>query len=141
MFQAANIFETNGTGAVSTISNGASFTDYNDENPISAGAQGNSWQGVFSGGTQDVFGPGAFGTIGGINAEAALDLYRIQGVNNQQGQAGFGQPVGQGTYEGTIVIDNTGAVAFQVIPEPTSFALLTAGAAALGLARRRTRLA
>jgi hypothetical protein len=137
MVAAATIFENNGSGAISTISNGLSFVDYDDQNPISGAIQGASWNGVFAADTKAVFGPGTFGTLGGIPAEVALDLYRIQGVNDQPGQAGFGQPVGLGTYEGTIVVNNSGQVSLLVVPEPSALGLLAVGSTVLGLVRRR----
>jgi hypothetical protein len=70
-------FESLGTSGVATISSSALLVDYNDQNPISGGIQGNAYNGVFSGGVQTTFGPGAFGNFGGVNVEAALDLYRI----------------------------------------------------------------
>jgi hypothetical protein len=137
MFAAANIFEQAGTGAISTISATRSLVDYDNENPISGGVQGASWGGVFAGGTQAVFGPGVFGNLGGTAAEAALDLYRIQGVNDQAGQFGFGQPTGQSTYEGTIMIDNAGQVSLLVVPEPSVVGLLAVASGILGMTRRR----
>jgi hypothetical protein len=134
---AAIVFETNGTGAVSTISSSVSLIDWNDQNPINGGVQGAAFQNVFAGGVQSPFGSGLFGTIGGRNAEAALDLYRIQGFNNIPGQYGFGQPTGVGTYEGTVVIDSTGAVSVLNVPEPTTATFLGLGAGLMGLIRRR----
>lgn len=139
MFGAANIFETQGSGAVSTLGTGLSFVDYDDQNPISAGVQGAAWGGVFAGGVQAVFGAGTFGTLGGVNAEAALDLYRIQGVNNEPGQHGFGQPTGIGTFEGTVAIDSTGQVSL-VVPEPSAVGLCGIGILLAGFVGRRRPL-
>lgn len=140
IFAAHNIFETAGTGAVATISKGFNLVDYDDQNPIAAGVQGTAYD-VFPGGAQVVLTAGLFGNVGGINAEAALDLYRIQRFNDVPGQFGFGQPTDAGTFEGTVVIDNGGQVSLLVtpVPEPTTFGLLSVGTAIVGLARRRRR--
>lgn len=137
MFAAANIFETAGTGSVSTISKTLSLVDYDDQNPISAGIQGNAYDGIFSGGVQAPFGAGIFGSFGGVNAEAALDLYRIQLFNNIPGQYGFGGAVNEGEYNGTIVINNAGAVSLVNVPEPSTAGFLAMGAALVGMVRRR----
>jgi len=137
IYAAENIFETTGTSAISTISATANLVDWNDQNPISAGVQGAAFDGVFAGGVQSVFGPGTFGLIGGVNAEAALDLYRIQGFNNVPGQYGFGQPTGVGTYEGTVVVNAAGQVSVLNVPEPTTATLLVLSAGMAGFIRRR----
>ncbi len=136
---AHDLFETAGTSGVATIAKNFNLVDYDDQNPIAAGVQGTAYNGVFSGGVQAVFGAGLFGSMGGVNAEAALDLYRIQRFNNIPGQFGEGLPTDVGTFEGTIVIDNSGQVGLVVapVPEPTTFGLLSAGVALAGLCRRR----
>lgn len=138
IFAAHSFFEAAGTGPVSSISKGSNLTDYDDQNPITAGVQGTAYD-VFAGGVQVVLSAGLFGNIGGVNAEAALDLYRIQRFNNIPGQFGLGDPTDIGTYEGTIVIDNTGQVGLVVgaIPEPTTLGLLSAGVTLMGFSRRR----
>jgi hypothetical protein len=135
LFAAGTVFETQGTGAISSIPKSGGFTgsfvDYDDQNPINAGIQGAAYNGVFSGGVQSAFGPGQFGNFGGIAAEAALDLYRI------------GSTTGSSTYEGTLVLDNLGNVSFIVapIPEPSSTLLLALTAGAIGFVRRRHAVA
>ncbi len=138
IFAAHSIFEAAGTGTVSSISKGFNLTDYDDQNPIAAGVQGTAYD-VFAGGTQVVLTAGLFGNVGGINAEAALDLYRIQRFNDIPGQFGLGQPTDVGTFEGTVVINSAGQVSLVSVPEPTTFGLLSVGAAIVGLARRRRR--
>jgi hypothetical protein len=125
LFVTGDSFETRGTSGVSTISSSASLTDYNDQNPISGGVQGNAYNGVFSGGVQDVFGAGAFGTLAGVNAEAALDLYRIESTT------------GLSEFQGTVVLDNLGNVSFITVPEPSTYALLGLGALGVAFAARR----
>lgn len=68
---------------------------------------------VFSGGVQQQGTASGLGTFGPVtNVEFALDLYRIQARNSVPGQVGSGQPIRQGTLEGTIVIDQNGKVSF-----------------------------
>jgi len=124
-------FESLGTSGVATISSTASLVDYNDQNPISGGIQGNAYNGVFSGGVQTTFGPGAFGNFGGVNVEAALDLYRI------------GSTTGNSTYEGTVVLDSLGNVSFivQPVPEPSVALMLGLTACVIGFTRRRPTVA
>lgn len=133
-----NDFENRGTGAISTLSNAGSFIDWVDQNPV-----GGTAFGVFPSGVQAQFGLGNFGTLGGVTAEAALDLYRIQWLNNVPGQYGFGAPTFQGGYEGSIVIASTGQISLinTNVPEPTSLTLLGLGAGFVGLIRRRRPVA
>src|SRR4030095_2156845 len=131
LFVTGSVFESQGTSGISSILKSGGFTgtfvDYDDKNPINGGIQGAAYNGVFSGGVQTAFGPGSFGLFGGINAEAALDLYRI------------GSTSGASTYEGTILLDNLGNVSFIVapIPEPSSTLLVALTAGAIGFVRRR----
>jgi hypothetical protein len=131
LFAAGTVFETQGTSGTASIPKSGGFTgtfvDYDDQNPINAGVQGAAYNGVFSGGVQTAFGPGTFGLFGGVNSEAALDLYRI------------GSTSGTSTYEGTILLDGLGNVSFVVapIPEPSSSLLLALTGAAIGFVRRR----
>jgi len=137
VYGAASIFETVGTSSVSTITSTAVFADWDDQNPIPSGVQGIGFD-TFGGGVQSVFAAGTFGTLGGVTAEAAVDVFRMQYVNNEVGQFGFGAPTGVGTFEGTVVIDGAGAISFVVIPEPSTYALLGLGAVlAFVVARRR----
>jgi hypothetical protein len=119
----------------------SSFVD--DQNPfLNATTPGASFT-IFAGSVQGSFGPGSFGTFGGVAAEGALDLYRILATTAPAGtvQIGDDTDLRTGTYEGTFVIDNTGSVSFVApIPEPTALGLVAAGAALGGiLVRRRQR--
>ncbi len=94
-----------------------------------------SFGGFTSGGVQGDFGAGSFGTLGGVTAEGALDLYRILAVN-PAGTVETGT-VRAGQYQGTFVIEQDGEVSYIApVPEPSTFALL-AGSAIFGLVRRR----
>jgi len=123
VYGAASIFETVGTGAVSTITSTSTNANWDKQNPIPAGVQGIGFD-TFSGGVQSVFGAGTFGSLAGITAEAAVDVFRMQYVNNEVGQFGFGAPTGVGTFEGTVLIDGSGSLSFAsvAVPEPSTYA-------------------
>lgn len=109
-----------------------------DQNPFLGQNQGTAY-GVFPGGVQFQFGTGAFGALPEIGSvEGVLDLQRMQARNDRPGQYGFGQPIREGSFLGTISIDQDGDVAFQTapVPEPSS-ALLLVGAMFAGAIRRR----
>lgn len=111
-----------------------------EENPFLGNNQGTAY-GVFPGGVQYQFGAGIFGTlpeIGGV--EGVLDLQRMQARNDRPGQYGFGEPIREGSFLGTISINQAGIVAFQTaIPEPSSVALLVGSALLLGSRFRRSQ--
>jgi len=99
------------------------------------GTPTSSFSVLASGGVQGDFGAGSFGTLGGVTAEGALDLYRILAVN-PAGTVETGT-VRAGQYQGTFVIEQDGEVSYIApVPEPSTFALL-AGSAIFGLIRRR----
>jgi len=137
-FGIATDFENRGGSGISTLTNAGSFIDYVDQNPISAGVQQTAL-GVFPAGIQFAFAPGSFGTLGGVDAEAALDLYRIQYRNDIPGQFGLGDPNFQGSYQGTILIDSLGNTSFIVVPEPSTYALLGLAAVLAGVIAWRQR--
>lgn len=134
-------YESSFTGSIAVIPKSGNFNDWDDQNPIAnGGLQGNAFD-TFSGGIHQAFGAGST-NIGGTNAEAALDLYRIQLFNNIPGQEGFGEATNVGRYEGTILIDSLGNVSLgnlAAIPEP-SLPLLVGGGL-LGVMARRRRAA
>jgi hypothetical protein len=133
MFSLQNVLETQ--YATGTASAGTGTSQVDDQNPFTApGVQGTAF-GIFPGGVQDQFGIGSFGNFAGVQAEAAVDLYRILARNNVSGQVGG--PVRTGTYEGTFVVDQAGNVSHVVVPEPSTAVLLGFGALALGMSRRR----
>lgn len=113
-----------------------------NQNPfLAAGVQGTAFN-VFSGGVQQVGTAGSFGDFGPVsNAEFALDLYRILAKTGISGQVEG--TLRQGSYEGTVVLDNSGNVSFVTspVPEPSSFALLALGGAAFAIARRKIKRA
>ncbi len=92
-----------------------------------------------AGGIQGRFGANSLGTFGAAGVvELALDLYRVQYRSNIAGQAGFGEPVRQGDFLGTLTINESGQVGFLAVPEPTTASLLGfAAAGLLGMRRRR----
>ena len=115
---------------------GTSFVD--NQNPFLGSNPGTAF-GLFTGGVEGTFNTGTLGTMGGVAAESALDLYRILATTNPAGTVitDPAAPLGDGTYEGTFVINNTGSVSFIApVPEPATVSLLGISAI-FGLARRR----
>ena len=136
--QMTNVLEANYSTALAVSSTTQSQLD--DQNPfIQAEVQGTAY-GVFPGGVQDQFEPGSLGNLGGVFAEAALDLYRIQARNNITGQEGFGEPARIGEYEGTLLIDQFGNLSFIVIPEPSIVTLFGIGAMLVASRGRRPKI-
>jgi hypothetical protein len=89
-----------------------------------------------SGGIEQAFAAGSWGTMGPAGAvEAALDLQRLQAVNNITGQYGFGETLRRGDYTGTFTINQAGSVSF--VPEPTAQTILGLTLVAALLRRRR----
>ena len=72
---------------------------------------------------------GNYGSFDSVNdVEFMWDLFRIQAKNNINGQYGQGDPIRQGEFLGTLVLDSAGDVSFITIPEPSTYALLLAAA-------------
>jgi hypothetical protein len=137
-----NSLENNATTALGILDLGQ--TPYDEQNPFVSGGPGVLIQGTaygaFSGGIQDQFESGSWGSLGGLTVEGALDLYRIQAVNNAPGQYGLGNAVRTGEFQGTVVIDQSGNVSFvTTVPEPSSSLLLGVAAAGLGFIMRRRK--
>ncbi|MDB6135673.1 MAG: sorting protein [Verrucomicrobiales bacterium] len=75
-------------------------------------AKANSFANL-TGGIEAAFAAGPWGSLGDAGSvEAALDVYRIQAVNNVSGQYGAGNPIRSGAYKGTFTISQTGQVSF-----------------------------
>ncbi len=75
-------------------------------------AKANSFTNL-NGGIEATFTAGTWGSLGDAGpVQAALDLYRIQAVNNVAGQYGFGSPIRSGVYKGSFTINQTGQVSF-----------------------------
>lgn len=122
---------------VGVVPTSTSFVD--NQNPFLGGnIQQLAYTG-FAGGVQDSFFVGSLGTFGlAGNIELALDLYRFQARNDIAGQYGFGDPVRQGEYLGTITINSLGAVGFTAaVPEPSTWALIGLGLITLIVFKRR----
>jgi len=83
------------------------------------------------------FAAGSYGNFGGsIGAvEGALDLQRL--LRSTTGASPTGT-IGTGSFEGTIVINSSGAISFNAVPEPSTIGLLGIGLVALAM-RRRSR--
>ncbi len=131
-----NRMETIGTTLTLVEPNTSSFVD--NQNPFLGDNPGAAFgtPGNIPGGVMGAFGNTSYGTIGGVAAEGALDLYRILGTTTASGIVDPGT-LRTGQYQGTFVIDQAGIVSYIApVPEPSTFALL-AGSAIFGLIRRR----
>jgi hypothetical protein len=104
----------NSTGGL--IQNSGGPSSYASFMPGGANSTGTTSFGTFNGGIEGNFGAGTAGT--------ALDLFELLPGS------------GLSSYAGTFTIDNTGTATF-VVPEPSSIAIVGAGAGLLGLLRRR----
>jgi len=109
-----------------------------NQNPFLGSNPGTAF-GIFPGGVEAAFGAGSFGTLGGVNAEAAVDLYRILASTSASGQVGG--PLREGTYEGSFVVDSSGNISYINVPEPSSAVLMGSAALLGGFIRRRKSLA
>ena len=132
-----NVFENSYEGAIAISTTDISGID--DQNTfLSPGVQGTAF-GIFGGGVMQEGQAGSLGTFGDdTNVEFALDLYRIVAKTGLSGQVEGA--LRQGSYEGTITINNTGGVSFQAVPEPSSVAFLGMAASAALLRRRRSNV-
>lgn len=120
------------TTLVETVGN----SQIEETNP--SNGQSTAWNSNYPGGTSDLGFAGTYGAFGGVeNIELAIDIYRMQARNNIAGQDGFGEAVGAGRFEGSVVLDTAGNLSFVTVPEPTTAALLGLAAGALGFMRRR----
>lgn len=111
---------------------GVAGSPVDNQNPFLGSNPGTAY-GIFPGGVVGNFGTGSFGTLGGVNAESALDLYRILASTSASGQVGG--TLREGSFEGTMVINQSGQVSFVAVPEPGTETLL-GSAFLVGLLRR-----
>jgi hypothetical protein len=106
-------------GLIQNTGGGNSYASYM---PGGANSNGSSAFGTFSGGIEGTFGAGTAGTV--------LDLYELIPGS------------GPSAYIGTFQINDIGTASFTaVVPEPSSLAIIGAGAGLLGLLRRRQQRA
>lgn len=130
-------------GATDRLIEGTGLSNVDNQNPFLGSNPGTAF-GLFTGGVEASFSTGTFGTMGGVAAESALDLYRILATTNPSGTViseGVTTP-GDGSYEGTFIIDNTGSVSYIApVPEPATVSLLGITAIFGLVRRRRTRTA
>lgn len=140
MGQVKGRIESAGTTAIFADPTSTSFID--NQNPFTVvNVQATAYSNIADG-VQGRFGAGSFGTLGSVTGvELALDLFRIQYLNDRPGQSGFGEPIRTGDYLGTITIDQAGAVSFVAVPEPSTYALLGLAAAFVGVGVYRRRKA
>lgn len=131
-----NRMETIATTSIFVEPNSTSNVDL--QNPFNIAGSTTTAFSSFPGGVMGSFNTGTFGTIGGVTAEGALDLYRILATTSPVGTVVEpGETALNGSYQGTFAIDQMGSVSYIVpVPEPATVGLL-ASAALVGLARRR----
>lgn len=112
IFQQNDVLETLYSTAVAESPVADSQID--DQNPfLAAGIQGAAMNNTLPGGIQQVGSATSFGTFGAAGGvEFALDLYRVLAREDVVGQVTGTGTVGQGTYEGTITVDNLGRISF-----------------------------
>lgn len=108
-------------------------------NPFTGANQAAAFGGAFTGGIQQPFAAGSFGTFSFGTVEGALDLYRFQAANDLPGQFGEGDPIRTGSFEATVTIDNTGSISAILTPVPEPSAAILGGLGMLGLLSRRRR--
>lgn len=133
-------FETQPTASQVAILNTVANT-WEDYNVTSGGFVQSTAFTAYTGGIQQRFGAGSYGTFATHGAvEGALDLYRAQGQNDVSGQFDEGGALRVPQFQGILTIDNAGNVDFitSAVPEPSS-ALLLGAASLIGLAIRRRR--
>ena len=124
------------TSGTDRLVEGTGTSNVDNQNPFNiAGNPGTAYS-IFPGGVMSSFSTGTYGTLGGVAAESALDLYRIVATNNPAGTVPG--TLNTGDFQGSFVIDNTGSVSFIAapVPEPATVSLLATGAV-FGLVRRR----
>ncbi len=128
------------TSVTTTLVEGTASSNIDGQNLFNIlGTPTTSFGTFTSGGVQGDFGAGSFGSLAGITAEGALDIYRILAVS----PGGTVEPgtVRAGQFQGTFVIEQDGDVSYIVtpVPEPATMVAGFALGAVATLTRRRRR--
>lgn len=139
-----NRLNTIPTSATDRLAEGTGSSQVDNQNPFNIAGNPNTAFGIFPGGVMSNFATGTLGTLGGVTAESALDLYRVVATNNPAGTVPGTQATGD--FEGSFVLDGSGNVSYIVapvaVPEPTTMgATLVLGCVAGAMRRRRRETA
>jgi PEP-CTERM motif len=133
-----NTFEAQLSGQATVLNTVAgTWEEYNVTNSGTF-VQSTAW-GAYTGGIQQRFTAGSYGTFSNGAVEGALDIYRAQFANDFTGQFDEGGALRAPQFQGFLTIDQAGNVDFTVtpVPEPSSIGLFAAGSVLVGLIRRR----
>lgn len=130
--------------ATDRLTESTTASNVDNQNPFNIAGNPTTAFGIFPGGVMSSFSAGTLGTLGGVAAESALDLYRVLASTSASGQVGG--TLRTGDFQGSFVVDNGGNVSFIVapvaVPEPTTMgATLVLGCVAGAMRRRRRETA
>lgn len=144
IFTQNNRLNTIPTSATDRLAEGTGSSQVDNQNPFNIAGNPSTAFSIFPGGVMSSFATGTLGTLGGVTAESALDLYRVVATNNPAGTVA-GTPA-TGDFEGSFVLDGGGNVSYIVapvaVPEPTTMgATLVLGCVAGAMRRRRRETA
>jgi hypothetical protein len=136
-----NTFEAQASGQAMVLNSVAGTWDEYNVTNSGTFVQSTAFN-AYTGGIQQRFTTGSYGTFSNGAVEGALDIYRAQAVNDISGQFGEVGAIRTPQFQGFLTIDQAGNVDFIVapVPEPTTgvYVGLTALVAAMARRRRST---